>query len=414
MTSKRLNLDSATSNRCFKAMPNRVEALARLDSFSLNKLKFYAGERNYDYGSGNRSNVSVLSPWVRHRLISEVEIIENLLRTHSWKDAEKFIQQVIWRTYFKGWLEQHPSVWDSYLTGIMRGVREVTSDKNKSRMYQKAITGETGIDCFDSWVGELADHSYLHNHTRLWFASIWIFTLKLPWELGANFFMRHLLDGDPASNTLSWRWVAGLHTKGKHYLARSSNIEQFSTAKFSMNGQLNENAEPLIEQSEHGIQELPRQESIPKDDFLLLVTEEDCNGCVLAERQPVATVGLTLSPQSDIFKCSPAVLEFLKGAVADGAHRNGGTADVLSYTDWAEPLIELARSHGVKNILTAYTPVGPVQTELRRVKPLLELAGIKLTSVQKKYDQVFWPYATKGFFAFKKNTDHLFRALAKI
>ena len=414
MTSKRLNLDSVISNRFLKAMPNRVEALARLDSFSLNKLKFYAGERNYDYGSGNRSNVSVLSPWVRHRLISEGEIIENLLGTHPWKDAEKFIQQVIWRTYFKGWLEQHPSVWGSYLTGVMRGMREVTSDKNKSRIYQKAITGETGIDCFDSWVGELADHSYLHNHTRLWFASIWIFTLKLPWELGANFFMRHLLDGDPASNTLSWRWVAGLHTKGKHYLARSSNIEKFSTAKFNMNGQLNENAEPLIEQSEHGIQALPQQKSIPKEDFLLLVTEEDCNSCVLAERQPVATVGLTLSPQSDIFKCSPAVLEFSKGAVADGVHRTGGVAEVLSYTDWAEPLIELARSHGVKNILTSYTPVGPVQSELRRVKTLLELAGIKLASVQKKYDQVFWPYAAKGFFAFKKNTDHLFRALAKI
>ena len=357
MTLKRLTLDSATSNRCIKAMPNRAEALAQLDSFSLNKLKFYAGERNYDYGSGNRSNVSVLSPWVRHRLISEGEIIENLLRTHSWKDAEKFIQQVIWRTYFKGWLEQHPSVWGSYLTGVMRGMREVTSDKNKSRIYQKAITGETGIDCFDNWVGELADHSYLHNHTRLWFASIWIFTLKLPWELGANFFMRHLLDGDPASNTLSWRWVAGLHTKGKHYLARSSNIEQFSTAKFNMNGQLNENAEPLIEQSEHGIQALPQQKSIPKEDFLLLVTEEDCNGCVLAERQPVATVGLTLSPQSDIFKCSPAVLEFSKGAVADGVHRTGGVAEVLSYTDWAEPLIELARSHGVKNILMTHNIV---------------------------------------------------------
>ena len=119
MTSKRLNLDSVISNRFLKAMPNRVEALARLDSFSLNKLKFYAGERNYDYGSGNRSNVSVLSPWVRHRLISEVEIIENVLRTHSWKDAEKFIQQVIWRTYFKGWLEQNPSVWQSYLTGVV-------------------------------------------------------------------------------------------------------------------------------------------------------------------------------------------------------------------------------------------------------------------------------------------------------
>lgn len=57
----------------------------------------------------------------------------------------------------------------------------------------------------------------------LWFASVWIFTLRPPWELGADLFMRQLLDGDPASNTLSWRWVAGMHTRGKHYLARRDN-----------------------------------------------------------------------------------------------------------------------------------------------------------------------------------------------
>ncbi len=65
---------------------------------------------------------------------------------------------------------------------------------------------------------------YLHNHARMWFASIWIFTLRLPWELGADFFLRHLLDGDPASNTLSWRWVGGMQTMGKTYLARADNI----------------------------------------------------------------------------------------------------------------------------------------------------------------------------------------------
>ena len=71
----------------------------------------------------------------------------------------------------------------------------------------------------------------MHNHARLWFASIWIFTLKLPWELGAAFFLEHLHDGDPASNTLSWRWVAGLHTKGKNYVASADNIEKFTDGK---------------------------------------------------------------------------------------------------------------------------------------------------------------------------------------
>ena len=58
----------------------------------------------------------------------------------------------------------------------------------------------------------------------MWFASIWIFTLELPWQLGAEFFMQHLYDGDAASNTLGWRWVAGVQTQGKHYLASEWNL----------------------------------------------------------------------------------------------------------------------------------------------------------------------------------------------
>ena len=88
---------------------------------------------------------------------------------------------------------------------------------------------ETEIECFNDWVKELKNFNYLHNHTRMLFASIWIFTLKLPWQKGAEFFMKNLFDGDAASNTLSWRWVAGIQTKGKNYLAKSWNISKFTT-----------------------------------------------------------------------------------------------------------------------------------------------------------------------------------------
>ena len=73
----------------------------------------------------------------------------------------------------------------------------------------------------------------------MWFASIWIHTLKLPWELGANFFLKNLVDGDPASNTLSWRWVAGLHTKGKCYVASEDNIKKFSNGRYLQKNILN-------------------------------------------------------------------------------------------------------------------------------------------------------------------------------
>lgn len=86
--------------------------------------------------------------------------------------AEKFLQEVAWRTYWKGWLELRPSVWTDYLADLKRLVRVST--------YQQAIEGRTGIDCFDSWTNELIEYGFLHNHARMWFASIWIFKLKLP------------------------------------------------------------------------------------------------------------------------------------------------------------------------------------------------------------------------------------------
>ena len=64
--------------------------------------------------------------------------------------------------------------------------------------YKNAIDGNTNIECFNEWVNELKENNYLHNHARMWFASIWIFTLELPWQLGAEFFMKHLYDGDAA------------------------------------------------------------------------------------------------------------------------------------------------------------------------------------------------------------------------
>ena len=105
---------------------------------------------------------------------------------------------------------------------------------------------------------ELKETNYLHNHARMWFASIWIFTLDLPWELGAEFFLKHLYDGDSASNTLGWRWVAGIQTPGKHYLASEWNIKKFTNNRYEKI-KLNENAKPKIGNKIY---------SISKSDFL--------------------------------------------------------------------------------------------------------------------------------------------------
>ena len=155
-------------------------------------------------GPNDKSNVSCLSPYISHRLITEYEVAKIVLAKFPYQKVEKYIQEIFWRVYWKGWLELRPQVWSDF-TEDLKALKE---DDN----YKKAINGETQIKCFNDWVNELKENNYLHNHTRMWFASIWIFTLNLPWQKGAEFFMKHLFDGDAASTTLSWRWVAGLQT----------------------------------------------------------------------------------------------------------------------------------------------------------------------------------------------------------
>ena len=259
----------------------RQAGLNRLADFLPRAGRDYARTRNFDFGPQNHGNVSLLSPFVRHRLILETEIIDETLQRHSSSDASKFIEEVFWRTYFKGWLEQRPSVWSDYCKSLEATSIRSTKIAISANAMKTAVAGRTGIECFDAWARELVDTGYLHNHSRMWFASIWVFTLKLPWQLGADFFLRHLVDGDPASNTLGWRWVCGLHTKGKTYLARVSNITSYTDNRFDPSGKLSVSAPPLQESVEHPQLTLPAAQALnPGMRFGLAITEEDCSARV--------------------------------------------------------------------------------------------------------------------------------------
>jgi len=209
--------------------PTREAGRARLDAFVPNAGARYAARRNFDFGPGDRSNVSMLSPYLRRRMVLEAETVDAVHERFAPSTVEKFVQEVFWRTYWKGWLEHRPAVWRDYLEAVRRDRDGLSTDERAD--YERAFDAATGIDAFDAWARELVETGLLHNHARMWFASIWIFTLRLPWSLGADFFLRHLVDGDPASNTLSWRWVAGLHTRGKHYLARAANIRKYKIGR---------------------------------------------------------------------------------------------------------------------------------------------------------------------------------------
>ena len=242
------------------------KAIEDKSNFIQNGLKDYSSQRNYDFGPKSRENTSILSKYISHRIINEYDLVREILSQYNLQKVDKFIQEVFWRVYWKGWLEHRPEVWRDF----------VDSDPTYSEEeYKKAINGETGIECFDDWVKELKTENYLHNHTRMWFASIWIFTLNLPWELGARFFMKHLFDGDAASNTLSWRWVAGIQTQGKNYLARESNIRKFTNQRYT-NTSLNENALPLENPKIYLLQEVRHLHTKQKYKDLVLF-ETDLN-----------------------------------------------------------------------------------------------------------------------------------------
>ena len=228
--------------------PTRIEAKKNLTYFIEEKLVNYSKLRNFKIDIDDKTTTSNLSPYITHGILSENEVIRESLKKHSYLTSEKFIQEILWRIYWRGWLELRPQVWKNYL----KNLKKLKDEFKDNRKYIQVTEGNSNIECFNDWVKELKESNYLHNHARMWFASIWIFTFNLPWELGAAFFMKYLYDGDTASNTLSWRWVAGIQTKGKHYLAKEWNIKKFTNEKYKKI-EINENALPIKENIEYSI-----------------------------------------------------------------------------------------------------------------------------------------------------------------
>ena len=393
--------------------PCRNEGLGRLASFIAQSLRDYPKARNFDFGPDRRNNVSMLSPYIRHRLVLEREVLEATLQRHSLATSKTFVQEVFWRTYFKGWMEQHPEVWIDYRSNVAGLIRALDSDPELMQRYADATSGNTGIDCLDSWARELKQTGYLHNHARMWFASIWIFTLRLPWQLGADFLYRHLVDGDPASNTLSWRWVAGLHTKGKNYLAMSSNIARYTDRRFNPDGKLSTAAPPLQEPHVFPLRELPLPDDLPADgEYGLLITEEDgCAETLPLDHRPKTILGAMATRQRSPLAVGQPAKDFAVGAVADALRRatqHFAVDGQLAETgDWSNLLAEWAEQHQLKTIVTGYAPVGPVAELLSIARGHLEKQGVRLAQVRRPYDSLTWPHATKGYFKLKDKIPHL-------
>lgn len=394
--------------------PTRSAAQARLHDFLPMAGRAYAQKRNFDFGPAKHMAVSTLSPWIRHRCILEEDVLREVLASHDIKSAEKYIQEVLWRGYFKGWLEHRPSIWTWYRQNLVQLIDRLETDAGLFRRYENAVAGQTGIACFDDWATELKETGYLHNHARMWFASIWVFTLELPWELGADFFLRHLLDGDPASNTCSWRWVCGLHTTGKTYLARASNIEKFTDGRFTPVGQLAATAEPLIGPDLPAPLDLSFQAlDYSGKTFGLLMTEEDLSIDRLdLEASPKSLLALRGGTKRSVLDMPQHVTTFSQRLISDAAKyaetQYQMPCRVEDDEDWSAVLNEWVAEMSLDCIVTPRLTIGPVRTRLKRAA---EHINVPILEITRPYDVAVWPYTKRGFFALKKKIPCIFSEL---
>ena len=364
---------------------SRAKAIEKLDRFVERNLSDYSKLRNFDFGPDKRSNVSCLSPYITHGVLNEVEIIKKSLAKYSFNKNEKFIQEVLWRTYWKGWLELRPSVWSDYIISLNSIREKYKEDIN----YLKAIEGNTNIECFDEWVKELKTHNYLHNHTRMWFASIWIFTLDLPWQLGAEFFLKHLYDGDAASNTLGWRWVAGIQTQGKHYLASEWNIKKFTNNKFQ-NIKLNENAPPKMADKTYSIVNNNFINPEINEDKTLIIFENNLS-FETSDFKKFKFGKIILAINSNEFrqvKLSDNVMKFKSELINDQLER------IKSLSINCE-IVSVDKLKDIKDdFYILYPSVGENLDFI-----MSNLSNYKL--IYRELDQFSWQFCNKGFFNFK-------------
>ena len=374
----------------------RTDALKKLDDFVEKNLLEYTKLRNFDFGIQNKKNISCLSPYVTHGVINEIEIINKVLKKHLFVKSEKFIQEVLWRIYWKGWLELRPGVWSDYLINLKTHREKYKTDKN----YFNAIEGNTNIQCFDDWVKELKETNYLHNHARMWFASIWIFTLDLPWELGAEFFLKHLYDGDSASNTLGWRWVAGIQTPGKHYLASEWNIKKFTNNRYE-NIKLNESAKPKVSTKVYSVSknDFSNSEIADVKTFLIFDNNLSFEFSDFKDKKFNKILIVNSNERREI-SLSDNVMKFKESLLQDQLERLKNLSidceiikieDIKKYSD---------------DVCALYPSVGENLDFINSN----ELKNIQF--LYRKIDQFSWQYCNKGFFNFKNYIPKIIQSIS--
>jgi deoxyribodipyrimidine photo-lyase len=401
-----------TASTITEGMPSsRDEAWSRLQT-CLQKLPLYHTKRNRV--SSGHPYVSRLSSAIRYRLILESEVIQSVLAKYPLAKVDKFVQEVLWRTYWRGWLERRPQVWQDYRRQV-RFWRKRPSSETMAR--GKAILGgKSGVAIMDRFTNELRQTGYLHNHARRWWASFWIHEARLPWAVGADFFFRHLLDADPASNTLSWRWVAGLQTPGKTYLARASNIlrycgPEYLTDRSGLDRLQDGHLEPATLSDETNLQPIAWHppsslSTLPQEKCGLWLHPDDCllEQGVLSSGKPTSVAAFYCEAIYLRMGLSPLRRQHLRSVLSDGlaraSHHFGCEGKLIETDNLEVSMGTWAQSKGLRTVISYAPAVGPVKDGLPNVERSLARQGVHLRLAQRSWDRQLFPLAKKGFFPF--------------
>jgi len=368
-------------------------------------------------------HVSRLSPAIRHRILLEEEVVDAALERFALSTVEKFVQEVCWRTYWKGWLERRPQIWRQYLRNVRR--LNAASSPGLLKRASEVCSGRSGVAVMDRFARELCETGYLHNHARMWWASFWVHVEKLPWQLGADFFFRHLLDADPASNTLGWRWVAGLQTRGKCYLVRRSNLERHCSDELLADAtglDRLEGVEPVVFQnSEANLDPEPLQDLkfdwtallgryglwIHADDLAPEIGE-------LSKARPCALAAFTSHSscrQPGLSELRQERLERLLSDAVDRADRHFQCAGEVSDTEsMAIGLAEWAQRQKLRHVIAFAPFVGSIADAIPAIRQSLDREGCDLLLYRRSWDRDLFPHALRGFFPFWKQARQVLRA----
>ena len=396
-----------------KDITSRADALKRLAAF-IPLARRYSSARNYV--GAEHSQVSRLSPALARRLLLEEEVVREVLGQYPLFQVEKFIQEVLWRSYWKGWMEMRPEVWTDYLRQVEEAREEATPAQ--SQRIEAILSGGSGLGIIDHFTRELITTGYLHNHARMWWSSYWIHVERLPWQIGAAFFFSHLLDADAASNTLSWRWVAGWQTEGKSYLIRKSNLEKYCSESILKHSQgISQFADGAVESI------LPRSVKkspmAPINDYPEVVQDKGKRLGIWVHRDdacaeigpmsglaPVSVAAFSSSHSSEQYQLSKLSQDFTEEVLQDALQRS---ADHFSCPrvfgdseDFAPSLLRWINENKIEEVLTFAPLVGPVRDQLPWAERELAEIGVPLRKIRRSWDGALFGEAKAGFFPFWK------------